>query len=378
MLALPIATGAAGFFPSLALLAAVWAFMASTGLLLAEVYTKTGSRGNLVTISGLTYGRWGRVVSWLVTLFLFYCLLTAYFVGMATQISCSFDAYLKLAFSSEGIMVVVSALTAMALLFGDRVVDWSNRLLMLGLVVSYVILITLGLSSVHPEQLMHVDWSPTPFMLPIVMLSYGFQIVVPTVVDYAQGHRRALITMILVGSMVPLVIYGAWQMVVLGNIPLEGPHGIYDSCARGLLATHSMRELCCQPAIVQVGEAFVLFAIVTSLLAVAMGFRDFLADGLRLRSVGWRRLLLVALVLGPSMFFAVQGPTMFLKALSLGGGFGVAILFGVLPPLIAWKVRYGMKMPGEVLLPGGRPILLLLVLVSIAIICIQGVSLWRC
>ena len=378
MLALPIATGGAGFFPSCSLLVLVWAFMAATGLLLAEVCQRTGCKGNLISIAGQILGRWGRIISWLVTLFLFYCLLTAYYVGMGTQLSCTIGAHFGWLASPEFFMVFCMLFTGGALLIGSRAVDWSNRILMIGLVVSYVILITLGLVTMDSTRLTYVDWTPTPFMMPIIMLSFAFQIVVPSVVEYASGNRRDLIIMILVGSAVPLVIYSAWQLVVLGNIPLDGPFGIHDSCARGLLATHSLRELCCNPSIVQAGEAFVLFAIITSLLTVGMGFRDFLADGLKMANVGWRKILLIVLALGPSICFSLQGPAIFLKALSLAGGFGVAILYGVLPPLMVWRARYKMGLPGTSLLPGGRIVLLFLALFATAIILIQGTSLWTC
>jgi tyrosine-specific transport protein len=375
MLALPIATGIAGLIPSLAMFGIAWAFMACTGLLLAEVCLNTGLRGNLISIAGQTLGWFGRALSWVVTLFLFYCILVAYYVGMGNQLACTVSCDFGLSCSSLQMMIAVLVFTGAALLMSARAIDWSNRILMVGLVVSYAVLIALGLGTLQPKLLEHANWGPTPYMLPIIVLSFCYQIVVPSLVDYAQGNRRQLTQMILIGSAVPLVIYAFWQLVVVGNIPLEGDFGLLDSCRRGMLATHSLRELQCGSPIVKAGEAFVLFAIITSLITVGMGFRDFLADGLRLQNTGWRRLLVVFLALVPPLAFSLQDATVFLKALSLAGGFGVTILFGILPPVMAWRSRYGLKMPGARMLPGGRGTLVALIALGLAILGVQCSSL---
>jgi tyrosine-specific transport protein len=51
MLALPILTGLSGFFPSLSILLASWAFMTFTGLLLVEVNGWFSNQVNLVSMS---------------------------------------------------------------------------------------------------------------------------------------------------------------------------------------------------------------------------------------------------------------------------------------------------------------------------------------
>lgn len=375
MLALPIATGIAGLMPSLAMFGIAWLFMACTGLLLAEVCLNTGLRGNLISIAGQTLGWAGRVISWVVTLFLFYCILVAYYVGMGNQLACTVSCDFGLSTSSFEMMLLVMLFAAGALLLGSKVTDWSNRILMIGLIVAYAILIALGLGRLQPQLLSHMDWAPTPFMLPIIVLSFCYQIVVPTLVDYCQGSRRSITQVILIGSFIPLVIYGLWQLVVVGNIPLEGAFGLKDSCAKGMLATHSLRELQCGSPIVKAGESFVLFAIITSLITVGMGFRDFLADGLKMENRGWRKPFLVALALLPPLGFSLQDPTIFLKALSLAGGFGVTILFGILPPVMAWRARYGLRLPGTRMLPGGRWSLVLLVACGAGILVLQCIAL---
>src|SRR5271155_5572244 len=78
MLALPILTGLAGFFPSLIMFLSAWVFMTLTGLLLVEVNGWFDRRVNLITMAGHTFGKFGKTLSWVLYLFLFYALLVAY------------------------------------------------------------------------------------------------------------------------------------------------------------------------------------------------------------------------------------------------------------------------------------------------------------
>src|SRR5271170_1531697 len=78
MLALPIMTGLAGFFPSLVALFISWAFMTFTALLLVEVCGWFYGQVNLLTMAKESLGEVGRTVGWVTYLFLFYALLIAY------------------------------------------------------------------------------------------------------------------------------------------------------------------------------------------------------------------------------------------------------------------------------------------------------------
>ena len=78
MLGLPIVTGIAGFFPSLVMFLVAWLFMTTTALLLLEALSWFNKPVNLLSIVEYTLGRVGKVVCWILYLFLFYALLVAY------------------------------------------------------------------------------------------------------------------------------------------------------------------------------------------------------------------------------------------------------------------------------------------------------------
>src|ERR1700761_320820 len=78
MLGLPVLSAQAGFQPSLLVFFICWLFMVSTGLLLLEVNLWYGGEISIITMAERTLGRVGKIVSWLVFLFLFYSLMVAY------------------------------------------------------------------------------------------------------------------------------------------------------------------------------------------------------------------------------------------------------------------------------------------------------------
>jgi len=84
------------------------------------------------------------------------------------------------------------------------------------------------------------------------------------------------------------------------------------------------------------------------------------------------RALAFTLVLGPPLAAALANPGSFFSVLNAVGGYGMTALYGVLPPLMAWKLRgregsnKGAHTPPP-LLPGGTPVLASLCLGALAI-----------
>jgi len=64
-------------------------------------------------------------------------------------------------------------------------------------------------------------------------------------------------------------------------------------------------------------------------------------------------------------------PGIFIEAIGVAGGYGEAILNGLLPIAIVWVGRYWMKLPSEYSLFGGRTMLIMLALFTLLIIGIE-------
>lgn len=71
------------------------------------------------------------------------------------------------------------------------------------------------------------------------------------------------------------------------------------------------------------------------------------------------------LVFVPPLIIGMVNPNIFLTTLGYAGGFSIAILFGLFPPLMVWVGRYKMKLKTMQLIPGGKLFLSLLIFLII-------------
>jgi tyrosine-specific transport protein len=62
-------------------------------------------------------------------------------------------------------------------------------------------------------------------------------------------------------------------------------------------------------------------------------------------------------------------PNIFLVALGYAGGISCALLFGLMPPIMAWVGRYIKRYSADSCqLPGGKPMLIILMVFAILIL----------
>ncbi|TXI37776.1 MAG: tyrosine transporter [Nitrosomonas sp.] len=363
MLALPVATAEVGFLPSLLVYFCCWAFMACTGLLLLEVCLWWKEDRNIVSMAEHTLGKAGRYFAWLWYLFLFYCLTLAYVVGGANFIRDVFDGFL----SDRASAILFVILFGSLVYAGAKVVGKVNVVFMVGLALAYFGFVVLGFSGIKIEFLKRSDWGMAWSALPIAFTAFAYQGLVPTLARYMNYDLKRTRAAILLGSFIPLVTYAIWQGLILGIVPLEGLGGLIEARNAGLSAVPPLKQFIETPYVYHLGQFFAFFALTTSFLGVTLGLLDFLADGLSIKKTAFGKSILCLLVFVPPLFLAELYPTVFLSALGLAGGYGVALLLGMLPICMVWVGRYRKGLQGEQMLPGGRWLLATLII----FVCIE-------
>lgn len=376
ILAFPIATGMAGFWPSVFLFFLFWAYMTFTAFCMLEVNLWEGKTSNLVSMARHTLGRGGEVVSWITYLFLMYALMTAYIaVGGALAVNfvqLFYDVHVPNWVGS----IPVILFFGFFVYEGTRYVDLVNRVLMTGLVITYGLMIYFLAPEVNTDKLSHFNWNYLPLAVSVVSTSFGFQIIIPTLSHYLNRHVPHLKKVIVIGSIIPLIVYVVWEFLTLGVIPLEGEAGIVQGFAKGEDGAKLLSLVLKNPIISVIATFFSFFAIVTSLLGVSISLLDFLADGLKIKKSDWGKIALFALTFLPPFAFIVTDPRAFLSALEYAGGFGVVILLGLLPTLMVWSGRYVHQFTGPYRAPGGKAALVASFFISIALLLFQfGVTL---
>lgn len=358
MLALPVLTSLGGFIPSILVYLICWLFMACTGVLFMEVALWMKKDSNIVTMAENTLGLFGKISAWLLYLFLFYCLTLAYVVGSGDMVSELFNR----SFSETVGSVIFVGIFAPIVYFGPRVVGSLNFYLMLGLVALFCAFVFLGHSYVDESMLVHKDWIKSLSALPIAFTAFAYQGIVPTLVHYLDYNPRKIRFSIILGSFIPFVIYIIWQWLILGIVPTFGPGGLAEALSNGDNAVTPLKNFLDSPVFYVVGQFFAFLALLTSFLGVTVGLLDFLADGLRVEKTPKMKLLLCFMIFIPPIVFGYFHPGLFLQALDFAGGFGSALLLGLLPVLMVWRGRYHLGYSSAVKLPGGKVVLALLAL----------------
>ncbi|NGX57149.1 MAG: Tyrosine-specific transport protein [Chlamydiae bacterium] len=367
MLGVPVISSLAGFIPSTLMFVLSWLFMMTTGLLLLEVNLWFEEEVSIVSMVGLTLGKVGRILSWVLFGYLFYSLMIAYVAGSG----------LLLAGLADDVGLILPnwvGSTAFTLLFsifvflGTGFVDWFNRLLMAGLIISYVLLVSLGIRYVEPEFLLYQDWSATLLVIPAMIISFGFHNLVPSLTTYMERDRKKLFWIFFLGSLLPLLIYLVWGGLIMGIVPISAFQSAMES---GDLVTVALKNTVNSPLVLLFAEHFAFFAIVSSFITVALSFVDFLADGLHVKKDRKGRLFLTFLTLFPPFLCAMIYPGIFLVAISYAGVFGALILFGIFPALMVWRGRYFMKIDARKIVPGGRVTLSLIIVFAVLVIFVN-------
>ncbi|WP_039356104.1 amino acid permease [Candidatus Protochlamydia amoebophila] len=368
MLGLPVLSAMAGFIPSVAMFMTCWAFMVCTGLLLLEVNLWFGQEISIITMAEKTLGEVGKGVSWFVFLFLFYSLMVAYVAASGSLVSDLVEQGFNYSFPQGLGSALFCLLFGVLIYLGIGAVDWFNRFLMSGLILTYVCLMITGIPYIDASLLKHQDWNAATLVLPAVIVSFGFHNLIPSLTTYLNSDRKTLLKAILIGSAIPLVIYLAWEWLILGLVPLGE---FKEALDKGEIATEALKDVVGISWILDVAQGFAFFAIVTSFLSVAISFVDFLADGLNIQKTAGGKMFLAGLVLVPPLICSIVYPRIFLSALNYAGGFGAVILFGILPALMVWKGRYTKKINLPQIVPGGKPLLIGVILFSLWIMALQ-------
>jgi len=356
MLGLPILIGVAGFLPSIFVSLLCWLFMASTGLLFLEVSQWLKGESNIISMAEKTLGIFGKVFAWILYIFLFNCLMVVYMVGSGNLVVQLFGESIPAWLGPIISTLIFSPLIIVPTVFAARL----NNFLVAGLVLSYFGVVILGLRYVNPYLLMNSRWSQAFHILPIAFISFAFQGIIPTLATYMHHDAKNIRKAILIGSFIPFIAYTVWNALILGVVPLEGDGGLLSTLEKGENAIMPLKNFINNPLVYDIGRAFAFFALVTSFLGVALGLRDFLADGLNIKRDLKGKIVLVFLVCTLPLIISVSYPHVFLVALDYAGGFGSALLLGLLPIVMAWRGRYHLNLTGERQLPGGRVLLIVL------------------
>ncbi|HEY9605271.1 MAG TPA: aromatic amino acid transport family protein, partial [Allocoleopsis sp.] len=386
ILALPAVTLPSGVVPSTIMLIAVWLYALTSGLLIAEVNVNAMHRlgrpgvGLLAMIEGIL-GKVGARVAGSAYLFLHYALLVAYMSQGGEILVSAFE-------TAGGIPHVLPSwvgTVAFAILFGgilyfghDRLIEKLNNVFVAIVIISFVGLILLGITKVNPTQFLSQDWRAIGPAISVMFVALFYHNIIPVVTTQLEGDVHKIRRAIAIGSIIPLVMFLAWNAVILGSVGSDIVQGTTES-GSVFDPLHVLRNGQAGVWLGVLVSVFSEFAIVTSFIGFVYGLLDFLKDALDVAPHDTsQRLPLYSLVLLPSTSLSVLNPAIFFAALDYAGTFSISVLGGIIPAMMAWKQRYHQQQDSNSaiapLIPGGKVTLVVMIGVAFAVMAKHAIA----
>ena len=344
MLVLPLITAACGFLLSCLLLFLIYGLMTATAFLIIEVNLALPDGSNFGTMAKKTLGSAGQMIAWLSFLLLLYALTAAYTAQGSSLLGQWLLEYCKLKLPDSIESFIFIFVLGSFIYTGTFAVDNLNKILISIKGIAFIGLTIVIMPHIQLDYVLQK--SPNTNLLwmtlPLLITSFGYHTVLPSIRTYLKSDVKSLKKVILVGGSIPLVIYLLWEAITLGTIPLYGQYSFQYIVNHGNNVTgliHVYKEFYNIPIINTFATIFTNVAITTSFLGVTLGLFNFNQDTYHLRTNKHSHKFIAFLITyTPPFIFAVFYPNGFVMALGYASIF-VAILLIGLPALMAWEIR---------------------------------------
>ncbi|XP_019052849.1 PREDICTED: uncharacterized protein LOC104594843 isoform X2 [Nelumbo nucifera] len=372
ILALPKRTSPAGFVPSAVSIIVCWIFLLVEALLLAEINVglmrrrrekgrEQGDPGviSIRTMAQETLGEWGGTLATVSYIFLAYTSMVAY-TSKSGEI---LYHLINLPTTISGIFFT-SLFTILISIGGTQATDQVNQWLtssMIGLLVAIEVLAVLsgGWSGLEASG----NWGKVPSTIPVIIFSLVYHDLAPVICAYLDGDLTRIRVSFILGSLVPLFSLLIWDAIALG----------LSTKADGVLDPVDLLIRVEWSGISVMVEAFSLLAVGTSLIGTLLGFSQFFVE--QLNNLSWHHpstkihksegnemssdlkdeimpyslrkwwssnklsFTATAMAVAPPLFVSSTVPDAFYTATDIAGGYCMTLLYGILPPAMAWVMR---------------------------------------
>lgn len=369
MLALPIATSPLGFFPTLLAMLICCILMTITGFLYLEATLWMKENAHMNTLSNTLLAPFWKFVCWATYLFICYASLVAYTSGGGKEVSFVLNEFLNFPKDDLLGMIFFLAFFGIVLALGNQLVQRVNTAMFFSMIFAYIMLISTSGHKINPEFIARQEWnSHFIFAFPLMLTTFSFPGIVPTIVPYLDRNPNAIKSAILLGTTITFIVYFLWLLIVFGSVPHLGEHSLTAALQCNLPATECLHYALQNPYISITAQFFAFFALSTSFIGISLSLFDFLGDSFpQSINPAVKKIMFCLMILVPSFMFALWFERAFITALELSGGIGDAIISGIIPALMVWNGRYLLSKKGAYQVPGGKPLLFGVMLMSLMI-----------
>jgi tyrosine-specific transport protein len=336
MLALPTVTGPLGLLNSCLVYVGIFFIMLLSAKYLVNLVLYFDKPYNFVELAKKTLGYKGEALCLMIYLLLMYALVAAY-MSASTSIFVSVFHLDQKPYFEPWLIFALPVLFALFLSFGLRGLDSLNRFFMMGLGLSFIGL-CFYLAKTLNFEIKHTTSPSLLFKaLSILITSFGYHIIIPTISKYLDKDRKRISRAIFIGSIIPLMIYLLWHFLIYFNVQ---EILLKSSLSQDIPITEILGLI--NPKMKLLSYSFALFAIITSFIGVSLGLFDFLRDTLPIKTVFKDKKILFALTFLPPTIYIFYFKKAFFLALD-HAGILVCLLLIILPGLMHLKIHKKSK-----------------------------------
>lgn len=368
MLALPLATAQANWQMTLIMMIFSWIIMTAGAFALLEVNLWFPAGANFIRMAGNTLGAPAKWITWIAYLLLFYSLLCAYLSGTSDILHGLINSLPRWSATLLALFVL-----GIIVIRGVSSVDIVNRGLMSVKLIAYIILVAAIAPHITLPNISTGNYFYKTSTLMVIVTSFGFASIIPTLRDYLKSDVKQLRLVLMLGSILPMIIYLLWIGTTQGLLPRVELLQMASSSDPNSMLMHGISRLLNNGILGVVTKIFISICAVTSFLNVSIALVDFIADGFQAEKKGLGGIKIYLFAFLPPLVIVLLAPGIFIRALSYAG-FCCVFLLILLPMLMLYRGRYVKKFENTQFLPNSKILILLCALIAVVLMVLQWVN----
>lgn len=343
ILALPISTVDLGFGGAMVALVVTWGFMTLAAVNMIKARLSFEEDVDLATMTTDLLGRGSNIVVEVCYLALLMALVSMYITVGSAWVSQLVEQVLGLALSNRTAQVGFTAVIASIIYSGMGNLVNVNQLITAAKMFCLLMIILLSLSVIQTEQLEVWSLGPIPTTFSMLLTTFGFSIVIPSLAGYLDRDRKQLYKALLMGSLIIISAYIAWELIAFGVIGSNGLSQFAKSTDKGVEVINALSHLVNKPSVTTFGYGVMLTAVLTSFLGVGHCLFTYLKDALPIKNAHTKSLLSITVGFAVPVLIINIYPAGITSILSFAGIF-VAIILGILPTVMVLSKEYSRRM----------------------------------
>ncbi|MTG99052.1 MULTISPECIES: aromatic amino acid transport family protein [Myroides] len=344
MLAMPIISSGVGFSGITLIMFFIWFAMCYTAILLVDTYRDHSHEDGLNTMVFRYLGKAGQYITGFSMLTLMYALVCAYIAGgtdiLRLNISNWFGVNLSPQVIAIGFTIVFGGIVGL----GARVVDIATKWIFMIKLIFLLVVILFMFGFVKIENLMSlpIERALVFSSIPIIFTSFGFHIVVPSMVNYLNGDTKLLKKAFIYGSILPLIVYLFWQISILGSVDQQTLYSVINESKGPSGVLRAVKNVTTSKWVNIPLNIFFAAAILTSFLGVALALFDYIKDLSKKQVFANNSLVIYLITFVPPLLFVFYYPDGFIIALGYAA-ISVVITSLFIPVLLYIQVKRHRK-----------------------------------